>query len=151
MFSSVLVVCVGNICRSPVGERLLARHCPDIRVESAGISALVGHAADETAARVAAADGLSLDGHAARQFTAELAAPFDLILVMEEGHRREIHRIAPHLVGRTLLMTQWSGKKPVPDPFRKSDEFHQQVFTILKQASYSWASKLGGVAHVENG
>ncbi|HHH89457.1 MAG TPA: low molecular weight phosphotyrosine protein phosphatase [Aliiroseovarius sp.] len=150
MFSSVLVVCVGNICRSPVGERLLARLCPDIQVASAGIHALTGHAADETAARIAAADGLSLDGHVARQFTAELAAPFDLILVMEEGHRREIHRMAPHLVGRTLLMTHWSGKAPVPDPFRKSDEFHRQVFSILKQASHSWASKLGGAAHAKN-
>ncbi len=144
MFSSVLVVCVGNICRSPVGERLLAVRCPELRVESAGIGALEGHGADETAASVAAANGLSLDGHVARQFTAELASAFDLILVMEPGHRREIMRMTPELGGRVMLYGQWVGQDKIPDPYTRSREFHETVFAMLQKAADSWAAKLGG-------
>lgn len=146
MFSSVLVVCVANICRSPPGERLLAARCPDLRIESAGINALEGHAADETAASIAAGHGLSVEGHVARQFTAELAAPFDLILVMEPGHKREIMRMTPQLGGRCMLYGQWIGQDKIPDPYQKSKEFHESVFQMLTKASNSWAIKLGGTS-----
>ncbi len=144
MFSSVLVVCVGNICRSPVGERLLAARCPDLKVESAGIGALEGHGADATAAEVAAAHGLSLEGHVARQFSADLAAPFDLILVMEPGHKREIMRMTPALGGRVMLFGQWVGQDKIPDPYQRSREFHETVFEMLTGAANAWAAKLGG-------
>ncbi len=42
MFNNILVVCVGNICRSPTAERLLQRYHPELKVESAGLGALVG-------------------------------------------------------------------------------------------------------------
>lgn len=46
MFNNILVVCVGNICRSPTAERLLQRYHPELKVESAGLGALVGKGAD---------------------------------------------------------------------------------------------------------
>jgi len=144
MFSSVLVVCVANICRSPPGERLLASRCPKLLIESAGIHALKGHAADKDAAQVAAGHGLSLDGHTARQFSAELASDFDLILVMEPGHKREIMRMTPQLGGRCMLYSQWIGRDKIPDPYRKSLEFHETVFEMLTKSANSWAQKLGG-------
>ncbi|MBG0943674.1 protein tyrosine phosphatase, partial [Escherichia coli] len=49
MFNNILVVCVGNICRSPTAERLLQRYHPELKVESAGLGALVGKGADPTA------------------------------------------------------------------------------------------------------
>ncbi|STL53119.1 protein-tyrosine-phosphatase [Escherichia coli] len=48
MFNNILVVCVGNICRSPTAERLLQRYHPELKVESAGLGALVGKGADPT-------------------------------------------------------------------------------------------------------
>lgn len=72
MFDSILIVCVGNICRSPIGERLLKELLPSKVVSSAGISALVGNSADEKAASVANKYGVSLDGHIAQQLTAEM-------------------------------------------------------------------------------
>ena len=54
MFNNILVVCVGNICRSPTAERLLQRYHPELKVESAGLGALVGKGADPTAISVAA-------------------------------------------------------------------------------------------------
>lgn len=69
MFNKILVVCVGNICRSPTAERLLKSYHPSLTVESAGLGALVGRGADRSAVSVAAAHNLSLEGHRARQIS----------------------------------------------------------------------------------
>ena len=52
MFDSVLVVCTGNICRSPMGERILQSLLPEKIIKSAGVGALVGHPADPLALQV---------------------------------------------------------------------------------------------------
>lgn len=146
MFRSVLVVCVGNICRSPVGERLLSARLRDrgssVSVSSAGIGALVGHSADETAAEVAAEHGVDLNGHVARQFSRELGLDHDLILTMEPGHRREIIKAAPDLSGRVMLFDHWQGGKGIADPYRRSRQFHEEVFDLIDTAGSAWAAKL---------
>ncbi|MDP4032654.1 MAG: low molecular weight phosphotyrosine protein phosphatase [Pseudorhodobacter sp.] len=139
---NVLVICVGNICRSPVGEHLLRQMVPALAVGSAGLGAMVGHAADAMAAEVAAANGVSLDGHVARQFTPDLGSANDLLLAMEPGHKREVARLAPHLSGRTLLFDQWTGMQGIADPYRRSRDFHEGVFQQIKAASEAWAARL---------
>jgi protein-tyrosine phosphatase len=139
---SILVVCVGNICRSPVGERLLTKALPDCKVSSAGIGAVVGASADKVMQEVAAAEGLSLEGHVARQFTPELGVAHELILVMEAAHKAEIARIAPHLAGRTMLFDQWQGGKGIPDPYRKPIEVHRAAFSQIRSAAEGWISRL---------
>ena len=138
----VLVVCVGNICRSPVGQYLLRDLLPGVEVGSAGLGALVGKPADATAAEVAASHGLSLEGHVARQFTPELASSHDLILVMEPGHKREITRVSPHLSGKVMLFDQFTGQKGIADPYRRSGDFHEIVFEQIKAAAEAWAARL---------
>ena len=49
---NILVVCVGNICRSPMAEFFLKTAHPDLHIESAGLSAMVGHSADERPSNV---------------------------------------------------------------------------------------------------
>lgn len=142
MFGPVLVVCVGNICRSPLGERALKALLPGLEVGSAGLAALVGHAADETAARVAAERGLSLEGHVARQLTAELGAAHGLILAMEPGHRAEIMRRFPQLSGRTLLFDQWSGGRGIADPYRRPEAFHRETRDLILGSAGTWAKRL---------
>jgi len=142
MIRSVLVVCVGNICRSPVGERLLQSLAPQLAVTSAGLGALVGQPADATATEVAAAQGLSLHGHAARQFTPNLGQAADLILVMEPGHKTRITRDAPHLSGKTMLFDHWSGATGIADPYQRSAEFHRAVFGQIEAAATAWAKRL---------
>lgn len=139
----VLVVCMGNICRSPVAERLLAAAAPQRwSVSSAGLSALVGHPADPLAADVAAAHGVSLEGHVARRFTAELGRQQDLILVMEPNFRDVVAAQAPELYGRVMVYDHWSGGRGIPDPYGHSRAFHAQVFDRIAQATRTWTSSL---------
>lgn len=142
MFDSILVVCVGNICRSPTGERLLQQHLPNKRITSAGIQALVGHAADKAAENVACINGLSLEGHIAKQLTKEMCREYSLILVMEKGHVDAVCALAPEVRGKTMLFAHWLNQREVPDPYRKSQESFEFVYKLLSEAAQKWAQAL---------
>ncbi|HBC7113715.1 TPA: protein tyrosine phosphatase [Raoultella ornithinolytica] len=143
MFDSILIVCTGNICRSPIGERFLRQALPNKRIDSAGTGALVDHNADSSAIKIAALNGLSLEGHKGRQFTSSLARNYDLILVMEKSHIEQIGRVAPEARGKTMLFGQWIGQREIPDPYRKSEEAFASVYQLIEQAGLLWVKKLG--------
>ena len=142
MFDSILVICTGNICRSPIGERLLRLALPDKKIDSAGVGALINHAADESAIRVAKRHGLSLEGHTGKQFTRSLGQQYDLLLVMDHSHLSQVTRISPEVRGKTLLYGHWLGAKEIPDPYRKSDEAFESVYQLIDQASQQWVARL---------
>lgn len=144
MFSSVLVVCTGNICRSPIAERLLRQALPEKQIDSAGIAALVGHSADEGAIVAAGKHQLLLDNHRATQFTSALGRQYDLILVMEKLHQEQISRISPEARGKIMLLGHWLGQREIPDPYRKSQEAFESVYRLIDQACQSWLQKLNG-------
>ncbi|AFR02731.1 protein tyrosine phosphatase [Pectobacterium brasiliense] len=142
MFDSILVVCVGNICRSPTGERLLKQALPEKKIVSAGLGALVGKPADATATEVANQHNLSLEGHQAQQLTSTLCRQFDLILVMEKEHIDGVCRIAPEVRGKTMLFGRWSEQQEIADPYRKSREAFEFVYLQLEQSAQKWAQAL---------
>ena len=142
MFNSILVVCTGNICRSPIGERYLQKLLPNKRIESAGASALIDHEADNSAIKVAAEHGISLAGHKGRQYTSSLGRQYDLILVMEKYHLEKIGQISPEARGKTMLFGHWLNQRDIPDPYRKSDEAFKSVLQLIEEAGQLWVRKL---------
>src|SRR5260221_10856275 len=100
MKRSILLVCTGNICRSPTAEGVL-RHLAEkegieLNIASAGTGAGdVGHPPDERAQRHAKGRGYDLSALRARQVRASDFAEFDLILAMDRGHLRALERMAP--------------------------------------------------------
>ncbi len=146
MIDSVLVVCVGNICRSPVGARVLSAYLAQsgvrIAVDSAGLNALEGEGTDNLAAEVAKAHIGEVGDHIAQRFTPALGQKHSLILVMEPGHKRELARGAPELSGRVMLFDQWSGAQGIPDPYRRDRAFHERVFAQIDAGARGWASRI---------
>lgn len=142
MFDSILVVCTGNICRSPIAERIFRTAIAGKRIDSAGLGALKGHAADLSAIRVAAKHGVSLDGHEGKQFNSTLARQYDLILVMDKGHLDQISRIAPEVRGKTMLLGHWIDQREIPDPYKQSDEAFEFVYRMIDQSCKLWIEKL---------
>ena len=142
MFDKILVVCVGNICRSPFGEQLLKSLLPNKEIASAGVGALVDKPADKLACLVAAEHGISLEGHQARQLTADLCHDYDLILVMEQGHIGAVTEIAPEARGKTMLFGHWFNKQDIPDPYRQSKEAFEYAYRLIEKAAVAWAKKL---------
>lgn len=146
MFNKILVVCVGNICRSPTGERLLQAALPSKYIASAGIgvskSGLDGKSADKQAQAIAEQHDVSLEGHVAQQLTVEMCHQYDLILVMEKGHIDAVCHLVPEVRGKIMLFGQWIGVKDIPDPYRKSPEAFEYAFKLLQQSTQAWAVKL---------
>jgi len=143
MFNNILVVCVGNICRSPSGEYLLKSLLPNKHIASAGVGALVGKPADKLACQVAEENGISLVGHQGRQLTSALCREFDLILVMEQGHINAVTNIAPEARGKTMLFSHWLQKQDIPDPYRQSKEAFDHAYNLIEASAKAWAQKLG--------
>lgn len=148
MFQDLLVVCTGNICRSPVGAALLAQALPGHRIASAGLGALVGHPADATAAWLAEADGLDLSAHRARQIDAEMVRQADLILVMSEGQRLALAERFPFVTGKTMRFGRWLPSDAgtgadIPDPYRRNEEVFVRVHLQLTEAARLWQARLG--------
>jgi protein-tyrosine phosphatase len=134
MFSRVLTVCVGNICRSPMAQAVLAhelsRHGRSARVESAGIGALVGEPADPIAQELMSERGLDIASHRARQLTLEIAAAHELILVMEAGHQKAIEAKFPSVRGRVHRLGRWGGFD-VPDPYRGTHADFERALSLI--------------------
>lgn len=142
MFNSICVVCIGNICRSPIGERLLKRALPEKIITSAGIAAMVGEPAYSNSIIVAEQHGLSLDGHIARQLTRSICLQQDLILVMEKNHIDAVCRIAPEVRGKVMLYGHWLNEMEIADPYRHDITFFERTYTLLDKASQAWMNKL---------
>lgn len=108
MIDSVLAVCAGNICRSPMLAGLLHRESlmrgRKVCIGSAGVAARVGNPAAGHACALMSELGIEIGDHRARQLTQGLARDYTLILVMERGHRQCIEKQWPMLRGRVYLL-----------------------------------------------
>src|SRR5690554_584275 len=132
--NTILLVCIGNICRSPVAAALLKRHFPDKAVHSAGISALVGRPAHATAQEIALAQGLDLSGHRARQVTESMCSDADLILVMESHQQRELATRYPLARGKICCLGETQDGKllEIADPYRRPREAFEQAHAAIQ-------------------
>ncbi len=134
MFSRILTVCAGNICRSPMAEAILQERLRSRQVsavvESAGLTALVGHPADATATELLLERGLDISGHRARQLTPEIIRAFELILVMEAWQQRAVEAMLPSARGRVHRIGRW-GDFDVPDPYRRSREAFEDALALI--------------------
>lgn len=106
----VLVVCTGNVCRSPMGELLLARYLEgtSIQVSSAGTRGLPSHHIDPSSARLLDAVGIDSGGFRSRRLTRPMVLSADLILCFEKRQRRDIVSLAPTAVRYTFLLGEFA-------------------------------------------
>ena len=145
----VLMVCLGNICRSPLAHGVLENLVdPDrVFVDSAGTGAYhIGKAPDRRSIAVAREHGLDISQQRARQFTPEDFDSFDHIFVMDKENLANVLALAPseEAAAKTRLFLSVLKKdiQEVPDPYYGGKEGFQYVYDLVREASEAIALKL---------
>ena len=143
--TGILMVCLGNICRSPTAEGVLR-----LRLEEAGLSARarvdsaatgsshIGHPPDERAIACAAKHGVDISALRARRLALEDFDEFDTILCADRTILHEARMRKPRTShAQVELLLEWSGvgKKDVPDPYYGNARDFEQSFRLVDAAA----------------
>ncbi|WAV92535.1 low molecular weight phosphotyrosine protein phosphatase [Oxalobacter aliiformigenes] len=133
MINSILVICLGNICRSPMAEGLLKKRYPDKDIASAGLEDITaGWFADPSAIHVMKENGIDISRHRARVLTKALLEKADLVLAMEKRQSDSIRSRFPNYRGKIMRVGEF-GNYDVPDPYSKDiNAFHESFDLISK-------------------
>ncbi len=144
MIRNILVVCVGNICRSPMAEALLKsalRGQDGITVESAGLGALVGYPADDYALELMREMGEEVSAHRARQIHPDMVREADLVLVMEARQKRAIDDADPTARGKVHRLGEWQDRD-IDDPYRQDKAAFAEALEEIQEGVASWVEKI---------
>jgi len=130
------MVCLGNICRSPLAEGILQAKL-DIRnhqVDSAGTAAYhVGNPPDPRSVAVAYKHGIDIHSQKARQFTSNDFEYFDRIYVMDRSNYQNVIRLATNDQQKQKIALLRISEE-VPDPYYGGDDGFEKVFQMIDQA-----------------
>jgi len=155
---NILVVCIGNVCRSPVAERLLRSRLDGllgerrdaVTVESVGVRALVGNPVDALSSQELARLGGSAEGFAARQLTQAHMLQADLVLTMTIELRSRVLEEAPSALRRTFTLTEFAElvEGVIPESPRElvADAAQRRSSAVLDD--YDVADPIGGSAEL---
>jgi len=139
--NNILVVCIGNICRSPMAEGMLKVELPNINIRSAGIGALVGKPADPTAIHLMAERGIDITGHRAQQINLTMVSQANLILVMDREQRRFIEKRYSNACGKIYQLGAKDNVE-IPDPYRETIQRFQAAELMIETGVKFWASQI---------
>ena len=149
----LLVICLGNICRSPLAEGALRARLKaspmsaEVEVDSAGIGGWhAGQAPDRRAITCARSHGVDISMQRARQLRQEDFTRFDWLLCADAGNLREVLRMAPpDARPRVMLLMEWAGVAAggeIPDPYAGGAEEFEQVWRLVDSAAQAVVARL---------
>jgi len=105
-----------------------------VHVASAGVWAREGQPATELAATTLAARGVDLGAHSSRPVTIPMLREADIIVVMEEAHRRSLFYLAPQHLGKVFLLSELAGRhEDVVDPFGGTATDYERTVSLLEE------------------
>jgi len=149
----LLVVCLGNICRSPMAEGALRARLSAsplagrVEVASAGTGGWhAGEPPDRRAIACAHGYGVDIGGQRARQLAAGDFDAFDWLLCADRANLRDVLRLAPPpRRERVALLLDWAGVQPggeVPDPYTGGPEDFRRVWRLVDSAAQAVVARL---------
>lgn len=157
---TVVFVCTGNTCRSPLAEKMMERRLSErwhaenganipmpIDVTSAGIAAMPGSPASENSQVIARENKLTLDDHRSRPFSEQLLESADLVLTMTGRHRAAIIDRWPQAAEKVFPLS--GGNSEIADPFGSPLNVYRQCSTEIGECLDRWVDHIfaSGLPH----
>ena len=149
MAAKILMVCLGNICRSPLAEGIMrAKLSKDFIVDSAGTGGWhAGELPDKRSISTAKNRGLDITSQRARQFKISDFDTFDYIYVMDNSNYKDVMALAPNEEAKSKVKLILNELLPnenidVPDPYYGGQDGFENVFDMLNEACDVIAGKL---------
>lgn len=141
---NILMVCLGNICRSPLAEGILrTKLTTDFFVDSAGTGGWhAGQSPDERSIATARNYGIDISNQKARKFTVSDFDTFDHIFVMDQSNFKDVLNLAPDDVAKSKVALILGPSKEVPDPYYGGQDGFEKVYQLLDQACEEIAIKI---------
>lgn len=152
--TSILFVCLGNICRSPLAEGVFRAVAEErglshlFRLDSAGTGGWhAGSSPDPRSVAIAAKHGIDITGQSARKVVPEDFDTFDLLLGMDRSNVDELRRLAPAgAKSRIHLFLDYAGEglRDVPDPYFGGPDGFADIYHMIREASESLLDRVAG-------
>jgi protein-tyrosine phosphatase len=150
MAAKIIMVCLGNICRSPLAEGILQSKLPKdkFHVDSAGTGGWhSGELPDSRSMKIASKYGIDISYQRARQFKIEDFHTFDYIYVMDQSNYKNVMQLAPDEIVKAkvkLILDEITPNKKtdVPDPYYGGQADFEHVFQLLDEACEQIAKRL---------
>lgn len=124
-----------------MAQGLLSAALPQAQVQSAGLGALVGMPADETAIRLMHQHGIDITSHRARQVSRVLCTQADLVLVMDTEQRERLEGMYPQVRGRVFRLGEHT-RRDIPDPYRQPEKAFRDALALLEEGASEWLRRI---------
>lgn len=140
MNKTILLVCTGNSCRSPMAAgflREMLKEKKEIRIDSRGTIFSSFSGPTPQAIKIMKEYGIDISSHKTKSLSKDLIDEADLILVMEKKHKERVREINPEAEKKTFLLKEFAGEKEsleIRDPIGLSDEIYKMVAEEIKSA-----------------
>jgi len=145
--SPIVMICAGNMCRSPFAEYYMRQKLEAAGVAgecfSRGLLAMPGRKVPDTALQVGLEFGIDMQDHISQTLLAPDIDRAAMIMVMELGQRQHLSKMRPASIGKIFLLSQPLNGKTIPDPMGKDDEHFRKIYKAITLSVDAWVKRFG--------
>jgi len=145
--SPVMMICAGNMCRSPFAEHFMRLRLQQAGVQgecfSRGLLAMTGRKVPDLALKIGLEFGVDMSPHISQTLLAPDVDRAAMIMVMESGQRQHLSKIRPASIGKLFLLSQPTTGKTVRDPMGRDEDYFRKVYGEIADMIDAWMQRFG--------